>query len=62
VLEHLLEVARSRGYRRICLETGSMAAFAPARALYARAGFEGCGPFGDYRPSANSMFMTRALP
>ena len=36
MLEHLITVARERGYRRISLETGSMAAFAPARSLYAR--------------------------
>ena len=39
--------------------TGS--AFAPARALYAGAGFRLCGPFGDYRPSVNSAFMTLSL-
>ena len=38
-----------------------MAAFAPARALYARAGFTECGPFGDYRPSITSTFMTLLL-
>ena len=38
-----------------------MEAFAPARALYAEAGFEECGPFGDYRPSPFSTFMTLSL-
>ena len=33
----------------------------PARALYARHGFEVCGPFGDYRPDPHSTFMTREL-
>jgi putative acetyltransferase len=59
LLDHLLAVARERGVRRVSLETGSMAAFAPARSLYARAGFTPCGPFGDYRESRNSTFMTR---
>ncbi len=61
MLAHLLGVARGRGLRRLSLETGSMAAFAPARALYARAGFTECGPFGDYRPSITSTFMTLLL-
>ena len=38
-----------------------MAAFAPARSLYASAGFHPCDPFGDYRPSGHSAFMTLAL-
>ena len=61
MVEHLLGAARERGFRRVSLETGSMPAFAPARALYASAGFTPCGPFGDYRPSRNSTFMTLAL-
>lgn len=61
MLEHLLGVARARGYRRVSLETGATAAFAPARALYERAGFVPAGPFADYRPSPNSAFMTLEL-
>ena len=61
MVEHLLVVARARGYRQVSLETGSMEAFAPARALYASAGFRLCDPFGDYHPSRNSVFMTREL-
>jgi putative acetyltransferase len=61
MLGHLIGVARERGYRRLSLETGSMAEFAPARALYASAGFAECPPFGAYRPSRNSTFMTLAL-
>jgi putative acetyltransferase len=53
--------ARRRGYARLSLETGSMAAFEPARRLYAQSGFTSCGPFGDYRNDPNSAFMTRAL-
>jgi len=59
--EHLIAEARRRGYRRLSLETGSGPAFAPARALYASVGFEPCGPFGDYRLSPNSTYMTLAL-
>lgn len=61
VLRHLLAEARRRGYRRVSLETGSQAAFAPARALYARFGFAVCGPFGDYRDDPNSAFFTLLL-
>lgn len=61
MLAHLLLLAHERGYRRVSLETGSMAAFAPARALYARAGFTPCEPFGDYVASPNSTFMTIIL-
>jgi putative acetyltransferase len=61
MLDHLLALARERGFRRVSIETGSVAAFAPARALYASAGFSECGPFGKYRPSPNSTFMTLEL-
>ena len=61
MVDHLIGVALDRGFRRVSLETGSMPAFAPARSLYASAGFRPCGPFGDYSPSANSTYMTLAL-
>ncbi|WP_420403957.1 GNAT family N-acetyltransferase [Nisaea sp.] len=59
ILEHILKEAQTRGYRRISLETGSMEAFAPARALYERYGFAECPPFGSYRPDPHSTFMSR---
>ena len=61
LLEHILGVARTRGYRRLSLETGSMEAFAPARALYARFHFAPCGPFADYVDDPYSVFMSREL-
>jgi putative acetyltransferase len=61
IVDHLIGVARDLGVLRVSLETGSMSAFAPARALYARVGFTPCGPFGDYTPSPNSTFMTLSL-
>lgn len=61
MLAHLIAVARAEGYRRLSLETGSMDAFAPARALYADAGFTLCEPFGEYRLSPNSTYMTLTL-
>jgi putative acetyltransferase len=61
IVDHLLAVAAERGASRVSLETGAMDAFEPARSLYASAGFEPCGPFGDYAASPNSAFMTRRL-
>lgn len=61
MVERLLDVARERGFGHVSIETGTQPAFAPAHALYTAAGFTECAPFGDYRPSAASRFMTRAL-
>jgi putative acetyltransferase len=61
IVEHLLSVARERGATRVFLETGSMDAFAPSRALYERVGFVECGPFDTYVPSRSSTFMTMDL-
>jgi len=54
---HALDV----GALRAPEETGSMAAYAAARALYTRFGFSVCGPFADYVADTNSVFMTRQL-
>ena len=61
LLTTVVEHARSAGYRRLSLETGSEDFFAPARALYVRHGFVECAPFADYRPDPLSVFMTREL-
>jgi putative acetyltransferase len=61
MLDHLTGVARQRGYRRVSLETGATDAYAPARSLYISAGFRTCGPFGDYRQSPHSTYMTLPL-
>lgn len=61
ILAHIVEVARSRGYERLSLETGSMEAFRPAQQLYESFGFLPCGPFGDYREDPNSVFMSLRL-
>jgi putative acetyltransferase len=61
MLDHLIGVARDRGFRRVSIETGSMPAFAPARSLYASAGLTPCEPFGDYTASPYSAFMTLSL-
>jgi putative acetyltransferase len=61
MVDHLLAVARQRGYQRVSLETGTMDAFTAARALYMSAGFTACGPFGQYELSPTSAFMTLIL-
>jgi putative acetyltransferase len=61
MLMHIIDEARRRGYARVSLETGSMDAFAPARALYAHHGFVRCAPFDGYVDDPNSVFMTLAL-
>ena len=61
ILDHLLRDARGRRVRRISLETGSMEFFAPARGMYAKAGFAPCPPFGGYTDDPHSVFMTMTL-
>jgi len=58
LLAHLLSEARSRGYTRVSLETGSQDFFAPARTLYVQSGFSQCGPFEGYALDPHSVFMT----
>ncbi|HEY7222051.1 MAG TPA: GNAT family N-acetyltransferase [Micromonosporaceae bacterium] len=61
LLARIIDEARSQGFARLSLETGSGVFHAPARALYAKFGFVECEPFGDYRRDPNSAFMTRRL-
>jgi putative acetyltransferase len=61
MLQHIIDEARTRGYARLSLETGSQPAFEPARTLYRSFGFAYCGPFADYREDPNSVFLTRTL-
>lgn len=61
VLVHIIEEGRRRGYKRLSLETGSMAAFRPAWTLYESLGFRYCGPFADYKLDPHSVFMTLEL-
>ena len=61
MVRYLIGVARERGFARLSLETGTGPAFAPARALYAKAGFVACDRFGDYEDSPYSCFMTLDL-
>jgi len=61
LLDHLVRDCLARKVRRISLETGSSDFFTAARALYAKAGFVGCAPFGKYKEDPNSVFMTKTL-
>ena len=61
ILEAIIDMAIGEGFHIVSLETGSAAAFAPARALYHAAGFHECPPFGSYGPDPLSVFMTRTL-
>jgi len=61
MLDHLIAEGRARRYRRLSLETGNNEPFAPARAMYRRAGFAECGPFADYDDVGFSKYFTLEL-
>lgn len=54
---HILDEARTRGIRRISLETGSGPSFEPALALYTAQGFHDGPPFADYLKSEFNQFL-----
>lgn len=61
MLEHIVRIARERGYDRLSLETGSGGLFDAALRFYEKHGFDYCEPFADYVPDPFSRFMTREL-
>ena len=61
VLDHLIEVARERGYQRLSLETGTGPAFEAAVALYRRYGFASGEAFGAYTASDFNQFLHKRL-
>jgi putative acetyltransferase len=61
LLDHLIAVARQRGYSRLSLETGTGESFEPALALYRRSGFQNGPAFGDYEASAFNQFLHLSL-
>lgn len=61
VLDHIIAVARDRGYRRLSLETGSGSEFEPALRLYRRRGFRNGPSFGDYEASDFNQFLHISL-
>lgn len=61
LMQHILQIAKDRGYTRLYLETGPQDFFLPARKLYEKFGFEYCEPFADYELDPYSVFMTRKI-
>ncbi len=61
MLEHIILVAKNRGYDRLSLETGSGDAFIPAARLYESRGFVACPPFASYSANAFSRFYSLEL-
>ncbi|MEO0061976.1 MAG: putative N-acetyltransferase YsnE [Pseudomonadota bacterium] len=61
MLDHLIAVARERGYGWLGLETGTPEPFLPAFRLYSRNGFAECAPFEGYVPDVYSRFMELQL-
>ena len=57
ILNHIIDEARQRGYRRLSLETGSGAEFDAALSLYRKRGFSNGEPFGGYVASDFNQFL-----
>ena len=61
LLNHIIGVAKARGYARLSLETGTATLHAPAIALYQSLGFVPCAAFADYQPSPHNQFFALEL-
>ncbi|OQE15492.1 hypothetical protein PENSTE_c028G02107 [Penicillium steckii] len=61
IVEHLIKVAKERGYDRLSLETGKDASFKSARGFYTNMGFELSEPYGPLPPCPDSSFVTLKL-
>jgi putative acetyltransferase len=57
ILKHIMKIARTRGYDRLYLETGSGGPFEAAVQLYCKNGFVSCNAFGSYTASEFNQFM-----
>ena len=57
ILDHIIAVARQRGFRRLSLETGSGSEFEAALRLYRKRGFINGERFGDYQPTKFNQFL-----
>ena len=57
LLDHIIAIARGRGFARLSLETGSGEAFDPALALYRTRRFAEGDAFGEYSKSAFNRFL-----
>ncbi|WBH17361.1 GNAT family N-acetyltransferase [Sphingomonas radiodurans] len=61
LLAHLIALARTRGYSRVSLETGTALMFDAANRMYEAVGFVDGPAFGGYPESPHNRFMTLAL-
>jgi len=61
LLTHMIAEAKTRGLRRLSLETGSGPAFDPALALYRKFGFINGEAFADYPQNAFNQFLHLTL-
>lgn len=61
LLDHVVEIARARGYQSLCLETGTNDAYAGAVALYLKHGFASGPIYGDYPQSPHNQYFHLAL-
>ncbi len=61
ILEHILVVAKERGYARLSLETGYGPDFEPAVAMYKKYGFMTGEPFGNYTDNEFSQYLHLTL-
>lgn len=57
LLDHMIALARARGWRRLSLETGTGPYFDAALTLYRSRGFRNGAVFGDYAASAFNQFL-----
>lgn len=57
LLEYIISEAHTRNYKKLSLETGTSAEFAPAVALYEKYGFEKGEVFGNYSESPYNQFF-----
>ncbi|HXE06958.1 MAG TPA: GNAT family N-acetyltransferase [Acidobacteriaceae bacterium] len=62
ILQHILDLARTRGYQKVSLETGSGSCFEAAVSLYSRFGFVRGDVFGDYVATGFNQFFHLDLP
>lgn len=57
LLDFIVDEARTRGWKRLSLETGRGPTFDPALALYRKRGFIDGAPFASYVDGAFSQFL-----
>lgn len=57
LLQHIISIAKDRGYDRLSLETGSGTEFEPALALYRKHGFANGTAFGGYTETPFNQFL-----